>query len=126
MSVYILKSENIKQNAVAEIQSLKGDCGLQVSITRPKRSLAQNDYWHKLIDVIADFTGDHPEDLKTRIKYECLPLKEVSVHGNTYLYPASSAGLNKKDFTTLIEKTLFIAHDLGLKIPSPSHYGVEL
>lgn len=123
MSLYRIINEEIKANCIQEIESLYGPW--EVNIRKAKRSLPQNNYWHKLVDIIADFTGDDPEEMKLKLKYELLPLKEVEVKGVKHLYPISTTELTKEQFSPLIEKTLFIGHQLGLTMPLASFYGLE-
>jgi len=122
MSVYILRNEDIKKRCIEEIESLYQP--MQVKITKQKRSNDQNAYWHKLVDVISSFTGDDPEEMKVRLKYEMVPLREIDVKGVKHLYPISTTELNKEQFSLLIEKTLFVGHQLGLTMPLASHYGL--
>lgn len=123
MTTYRIISEQVKANCIAEIDALYGPW--VVTIKKEGRSGGQNRYFHQLVDVIAKFTGDDPDDVKLRLKYECLPLREIEVRGVKHLYPIGTSELTKEEFSPLIEKTLFVGHQLGLKMPLASHYGLE-
>jgi hypothetical protein len=124
LTTYVLRNEEIKARAIDEIQSLYKPMEL---VLRPvKRSSSQNAYWHKLMDIIADYTGDDPENIKIRIKYSVLPLREVRVGDKIHMHPISSAELSKEDFSRLIEATLQMGMMLGLHMPSADHYGLEV
>jgi len=100
---------------------------LTVEISRTsKKSRNQERYWHMLIGIVADHTGDDPEILKMQFKYEWLPLRAVkTMSGKEYLIPPSTAGLTKEQYADLITRTLAIGHELNLVMPLASFYGME-
>lgn len=122
MTVFITKNDTIKARAIQEIQNLLGEW--QITIKKPTRSNAANNYFHKLVDIISQYTGEDAETLKLRIKYSVLPLNEITVGEQKHMYPISTAQLDKKQFSELIEATLLLGANLGLAMPLASFYGL--
>jgi len=123
MTTFRLINEQVKANCIAHIEGLYGP--YEVCIKKTKRSNAQNSYWHMLVGILASHTGHDPDELKLRIKYEALPLKEIEVRGVKHLYPISTTQLTKEQFSGLIEATLIIFHQLGLVAPVTGYFGME-
>lgn len=90
------------------------------------KSTAQRNYWHSLIEIISKELGEEKEDLKLRLKYEWLPLIEVKVQGKVYLHPIHTETLTKKHYSELIEKTLALGMNLGIKLPDSKYFGMEI
>lgn len=123
MAIYITRTPEIKSRAIAEIQNLLGEW--QITIKKPGRSNAANNYFHKLVDIISQHTGEDAETLKLRIKYSVLPLNEITVGEQKHMYPISTAQLDKKQFSELIEATLLLGAQFdGLVLPLASFYGL--
>lgn len=122
-TVYITKSELIKSRAISEIQGLYGEW--EIKIGKPRKSSNQERYWHKLLSLISDETGEELDDVKLRIKYAVLPLHEVMVGNKAYLHPGSSTNLTKKAYSELIEATMVLGQQLGFNMPLAAHFGLE-
>lgn len=124
MTLYIIRNEEVKANCIQEIESLYGEW--RVKICKPKRSSNQNAYFHKLVDIVADFVGEDAEDTKWRIKHAMGMYKDVLDNfGNYKQRMLSTAELDKKQFSVLIEEVLILGHKLGLTMPLASHFGLE-
>lgn len=121
MVVFYTRTEEIKNNAIEEIRRLKGLWKIQVSPS--KRSNDQNSYFHALVALIAPHAGYTPEDLKEIIKSEFLGVREVTYNGKLFAIPIPSSSLDKKQYAILLEKTIALAHQLGIKIPAKDYYG---
>lgn len=122
---YRLINEKVRDNLIKEIMSLPFN-KFEVSIKKIGKSRQQEKYWHKLVGIVADFQGETPEEMKMKLKYDWLPLREVkTMSGKTYLYPISTVKLKKEQYTLLIEKTLVLGNILGLKLPRPSDLGCD-
>lgn len=89
------------------------------------KSTAQRNYWHSIVEIIANEIGESKEDLKLRLKYEWLPLIEVKVQGRTHLHPIHTEDLTKKDYSLLIEKTKVLGVNLGINLPTKQQLGYE-
>lgn len=87
---------------------------IQIKKFVPKRSLNQNDYWYKLLDIMAKEIGEDKEYLKQVVKWECAFYKE---HKGRIIY-RSSADLDKKEFGKLIDKTVELAEIAGIRLPT--------
>lgn len=122
---YRLINEKVRDNLIKEIISLPFN-KFEVTIKKIGKTRQQEKYWHKLVGIVADFQGEHPEEMKMKLKYDWLPLREIkTMSGEIYLYPVSTVKLKKEQYTLLIEKTLVLGNILGLKLPRPSDLGYD-
>jgi len=112
------------ENCVAHLRS--DGLGKECRIGPIRKSRQQESYAHACFKVIADHTGESMEDIKMRIKYSVLPLREINAsNGQTYLYPESTVNLDKETYSKLIDAALMIGMMLELKMPDPSYYGFD-
>lgn len=123
--VFIIRNQQVFDNCLKTIHAIPRDKAFEIRISEPNKSAAQRNYLHKLIDIVAAYIGERPEDLKDRLKLEWLPLHEVKANGQTYLMPPSTEKLTKVQYSLLIEKTLLLCSQLGLVVPDPAYYGYE-
>ncbi len=126
MTTFLLSPENpkVEKNLMAYLANLPMK-KWEVIIRVPKKSNAQERYWHMLLKVIADYMGEDLEEFKLKMKFEWLPLRTIKVKGTEFLYPVSTTTLNKEQYSMLIEKTLTLGVSLGLEMPLASFWGIE-
>lgn len=132
--IYVIRNAKILGNCVNHIQNLPSTKVWQVKITEAKKDLTaqQRNFFHQCVDIIADFNGDEPEDIKMRIKYAVLPLREIIIEEHkgfpvkTYMVPVSTESLTRKQYSELIDAALLLGSTLGLAMPSPSSQGLEI
>lgn len=124
-ATFTLKDKKVRENCLAHIRAIPEWLVYDVVIRKPQKSRAQENYWHTLLGILADYNGDDIEDIKLRVKYACLPLHEVVVGEKTYMAPPSTTKLTKEDYSKLIEATLRVFDSLELKAPTASYYGME-
>lgn len=124
MAHYYLKSQSVLLNLIAELQSLPLG-KFEVSIKETGRTRRQEKYLHKLIGIIAAHIGEDPEECKLRLKYEWLPLREITAKGETFLYPVSTTDITKEQYGMMITKCLVLGSNLGLTMPDAAFFGLE-
>jgi hypothetical protein len=127
--MYLLRSEEIRERCIREIKSLPAldnpQFVVEVKKYRKDKTAAQRNYFHKILDIVCDYTGDDTDEVKMQIKYAVLPLKKVSVKGSDYLYPISSEDTTTKQYADLISAALVFANKAGVTIPEKSHWGTK-
>lgn len=127
--MYLLRTNEVKKHCLAHIESLLA-CDppqhvVEVKKYRKDKTASQRAYFHTILDLVCDYTGDDPEEAKLRIKYAVLPLKKITVNGSDHLYPISSENTTTQQYSELIEAALIFANEAGVAIPPPSHWGME-
>lgn len=99
-------------------------------VVRPKkakRSLDQNSLYWKWCTIIANDTGNTPNDIHEWCKNEFLPPVFVSVNGKVHEARRSTTDLNTAEMTAYLDQiTAWAATDLGLLLPHPSDQGREV
>ena len=127
---YAIRDEQIKQSCLRQINGLLACDPPQHEVVirkHDKRKTAQQrKYLHKILHVVCNYTGDDVEDAKMKIKYAVLPLREITLSGNTYLYPISSERASVKQYGDLIEAALMFAAEAGVSVPTPNYYGWDI
>lgn len=125
MTTYYLKSQDVLFNLILELQSLPLG-KFEVSIKETGRTRRQEKYWHKLVNIVADFMGENRKKFREDLKYYFLGLKEVtSFTGEKYNRLVSTTEITKAEYSILIEKTLMLGAELGLTMPDASFFGLE-
>jgi hypothetical protein len=126
-ALFVLKDEQRRQNCIKYLQSVSIGKPLFVEISSKNRKTRnQESYWHMLLNVVAEHTGDEIDVLKMRLKFEWLPLERViTMTGKEYMMPPSTRNLTKEQYGDLINRTLALGHELGLVMPLSSFYGME-
>jgi hypothetical protein len=100
------------------LQSLEGK---RVTVTvekeKRKRSNQQNKYyWGVVLQLIAEHTGEDPENIHEALKAHFAPKHVV---GNIVI-PSATRYLDTIDFSTFVEKVArWAAEELGIMIPLP-------
>lgn len=108
-------------NCLNHIQGLPLDKGMVVEIKKGKRSLNQNDLWHKWIDLMAKEAGLSPEDMKVAIKRKVLGMREIidPLTGEITYTDWQSSTMDKGQFADLMTQTEILAMEYyGMTLPS--------
>ncbi len=86
------------------------------------RSEAQNRYYHKLLDIICNETGDTHLELHDIFKARFLG-KPYVLDDKEYIIVPSTTSLNSKNFGDYLEKIFaYASEELGIVLPSPRDY----
>ena len=86
----------------------------------------QRNYFHKILELVCNHTGEHLEDLKMDIKLRVLPLRIVTYNGQNVPYPMSSEKATVQQYGELIEAAMMYAHAAEVTIPPASFYGYKI
>lgn len=116
-------------NCLNHIQGLPLDKGMVVEIKKGKRSLNQNDLWHKWIDMMAKEAGLSPEDMKVAVKRKILGMREIidPLTGEITYTDWQSSTMDKCQFSELMTHTQIIAGEFyGMTLPSPNDVPEDL
>lgn len=104
------------------------DCKLEICVYDERkekeklRTEAQNRYYHKLLDVICDYTGDTHMDMHDKLKVKFLGRPYV-MDDKEYIIVKSTTELNTKTFTEYLEKIFhWASEELELRLPDASEY----
>lgn len=89
---------------------------LVVKKIRKVRSLPQNSYYWKIISLIAEDTGNDPDELHDHFKLRFL-LSETRPQR-----VRSTTELNTSEMAVYMDKVIQFAAGLGINIPSPDEY----
>lgn len=116
-----------KLQFIAELKLRKGEqARIIVTPYDPKqeeedqRTLKQNRYYHKLLDIICDHTGDNHMDMHRSLKVELLGKPYVYKDREVVVIP-STKDLTTKTFGDYLEKVFKLASEqYGLVLPEPS------
>jgi len=123
----MLPKDKVQFAAEIKVLSTKGDVvRLIASAYDPKkeeeeqRTLRQNRYYHKLLDIICDHTGDYHKDMHRELK--------IKILGRPYIYKdrevievPSTRDLTTKTFGDYLERVFqFASEEFGLVLPEPN------
>lgn len=122
----IAKGELKIQARGAFVQAMQrfpdGPVVIDVKVSRPQRSSAQNRYWHGVvIPLFAEHCGNDFDEMKDILALHLLP-KEITdpKTGEMHKVPGHTSKLNTKDFNALIERAQRLGAEYGIYIPDPS------
>lgn len=85
----------------------------------------QRRYFHKLLQVFCNETGNDMEQIKMEIKYRVLPLHEVLVNGMKHLYPVSSENTTVEQYGKLIDSIQLMCQAYNIIYPDPRDLGMR-
>ena len=130
MDTFVLRNETIKNRCIKAVVDLLA-CDspkYQVEIKAAVRSKTsqQRKYFHKILSLICEYTGDNLDDLKMELKYRVLPLKEIEFQGRIHLYPISSEKTTTKQYGELIDAAIMYANAAKVTIPQPDYWGIQI
>lgn len=125
---FILINEDVKQNCLKHLLSLYTDGKHEVVFQEAviKRTLNQNALAHKWLGLICDYTGDNIDDLKDSIKDAMGEYKIIGKNGKDYIKYNSSAKFSVKTMMNFMTAIEIMAAELGVVLPSPAYYGLEI
>lgn len=88
---------------------------------KDKRTEQQNKYYHKLLDIICDYTGE--EHLKLHNDLKCMFLAKPWIkEDKEYLVVSSTRDLTLKEFGDYLEKVFkWASEELNLNLPSANY-----
>jgi len=127
-TLIILRNEALRMRAIERLESLKLEPALlEMRITehKSKRSLQQNARLHKLLGMMADFTGDDIESMKLEMKAKFLePLAQLNLpNGKTWVQFKSTAKMNSRELNAFMEKVeAFAAMHLQIALPVDGYH----
>jgi len=125
----MFRSEQERKQFYAEIKLWAKDALVRIIVTAydPKkeeeelRSKAQNRYYHKLLDIICDHTGDDHLELHEKLKIRLLGRPYVLDDKEVIIVP-STTELTLKTFGDYLEKVFrFASEELGLSLPESKY-----
>ena len=94
---------------------------MEVTIQEYKenKTAEQRAYFHILVNILADETGNTRGDMKEYIKKEVLGVTEVVVRGRSREVTLSSESQSIKMYARLIEHCYILGGELGCRLPPP-------
>lgn len=122
------KTEQERKQFYAEIKLQARDALVRIIVTpydpvqeeEDQRTLKQNRYYHALLEIICDYTGDTHMDMHRRLKLEILGIPFIFRDRDLIEIP-STTGLSTKKFGEYLEKVFkFASEEFGLVLPNPS------
>lgn len=122
---FIIKSPDVKQNCLREIQGLPFG-QYEVVIQRKKRSNGQNALYWKRLEVIGNVLGYSKDEMHEEFASRFLGLVErTTISGRTIVEPVSTTGLSTKDFSEYMTMIEAFAAQQDITLPSNEYYGLE-
>ena len=98
----------------------------KVELPRNPRSLNQNSYyWGIVLPIIADYTGNTPDELHNIFKRMFLPPKITMYRNKAIKMPSSTTDLSTGGFVEYIDRIIGEAGELGVSIPPPNDFKVK-
>lgn len=106
------------------LSKFKKGINIVVSVEKQynKRSLNQNAYYHMCLGIIAEYTGDSPDELHRLFKGMFLPRKDIVLNKKRYSLAGSTTELTKGQFAEYIMKISAEVALMGITLPSPEDY----
>jgi len=128
--LYIIKPDNkVIANVLRHISELDATKEWQVDIKPHKKnkSAQQRAYYHKLLQIISEYSGDTIEDLKTRMCWSLGYTRDVRLKsGEVIKERQSTEKLGVAEYSTMIESAQMACMVLELRYPQPNFYGMEI
>ena len=113
--------------AIKRIQGLAGGRPWRVSIKpyKSNRTLEQNRLYHMWVGIVADETGNKPEDVHEWAKDQLLPKRVVEINDKVLEVRSSTTELNTKEMSEYMERfRAEVAIAMGIDLPSPELMGI--
>lgn len=125
--IFILRTQEIRQNLIREINNLDLNKIWQAEIKEHdrKRTNPQNRYYWSLLNILEKETGHSAEDLHDFFKMDILGMREINFKGRTVAVPKSTTKLGTMDFVAYTDEIRARAMALGYTLPVPGYFGVE-
>lgn len=123
MTSYRLINDKVMERCIDEIRRSHG---MEVTIKKPVRSAASNRYYWAIMNIVARDIGEDAENLHSMLKLRVLGPQIITVRGEQLTIPKHSKDLNQADFGKLIDAVQMLAVSMGIKVPAPEYYGIEI
>jgi len=126
MSLYIIKSQDVLNNALSDIKSRPvGSFTIEVKTYAKKRTNPQNAYYWAVLEIIRKELGYTKEEMHNEFRQHFLGTNDnvSKISGKWYQTIKSTTDLNTKDFADYMTKVQAFAMGQGIKIPTPEYYG---
>lgn len=126
---------NIKNNQVKffdrqrfneDLKCFEGQ-DVYLSITKGKRSILQNNYYHGVVvKILAQELGHAPTEMHDILRLEFLKIGERKIGDKTFIIARSTTELTTSEFNEYVDQIrLWSNRDLNIYIPEPNEYGLE-
>lgn len=115
---------------IAQLKFVPADSEVMVTISpynaakerETQRTAAQNRYYHKILDIMCDYTGDTHMDMHQQLKVRFLA-KPYVLEDKEYMIVTSTTELTPKNFSDYLDKIFhWAAEELNVSLPSASEY----
>lgn len=119
MAEYAARGREQLSQVSAIVSQLSPDKPWRISITpyKAKRSLEQNDRFHKLIALLAEETGEDPRRLKEWAKGEFGPMVTIQVGESHKTIPKPSREYSVEEMSTVMDRfEAFCAREMGVML----------
>lgn len=119
-----------KESFISAIKTIEENKELYIEVSlynenklkEKKRTIQQNKYYHKLLDLIADYTGSTHRDIHLEMKVKFLSNPYIK-DDKEYILVGSTVNLNNKNFSEYLERIFnWASEELGLVLPDSSSY----
>lgn len=120
---FVISDQRSRQGVIDYLQKLPDDGkhrDVAITLRRIKRTIPQNRLYRLWIGLIADETGNNPDDLHEAFKLMFLGTKEVNIGGAGASIPVSTTALDTTRFTHFLEQLeAWVTAELGIILPRP-------
>lgn len=126
--MFVVRNNSVLKNCLQHIGSLPGNKVWDVKIEEHKstRSQQQNKLYWSWIKIIGDHVGQDKDDMHATFSIRLLGPELFVVDGKQYVRAKSTTKLTTKEFTEYLDAINATAMTLGLALPAPSHFGMEI
>lgn len=91
-----------------------------IKLHREKRTIPQNRLYRMWVAIIADETGNNPDDIHEVVKAMLLGVRTIEIAGIQQDIPISTTALNTVQFTHFLERLdAWAGTELGITLPHP-------
>lgn len=130
--MFIIRTKEDKERAIDHIREMALLPVQYVDIDDYKkhRSSAQNRFFHKAVKIISEHSGYSPDEVKDKIVLSIWPpiektvevVKSGKVEKHILRSRRSTADLDTKEFSQLVDAVFIIADKLELTLPMPDDF----
>lgn len=104
-----------------------GPVVVRIAIERPRRSSAQNRFWHgTVVTLFAEHCGYEFDEMKDALALKLIPKEVVDMDtGEVRIVPGHTSDLNTKEFNDLIERAQRLGAEMNIYIPDPNEQATQ-
>ena len=127
--IFISRRDNEKiKDAMDYIAQLPfGDWQITIEPYKASKTTQQRKYYHALLKIISDYSGDDIDDLKTRMCDTLGYMKTVRLrNGKELLTRRSTETLTRQEYSDMIKTAQMACMHLELKYPDPRDLGLDI